>query len=463
MNHDEHKNRSVTNQEESEQLDEQLEVDPMAEYEADPMAEFESVESSLNWPDRKQKQDNEEGGTDTDNLPDDPLSENESAAHTPTESAASISDDGIDQVEQEALIESIEQGATSEELADSSDLFIDDTELTLEESELLLSDAEAPRKKRGLFGRKEKAPKKKKRGKKSKREQSVNLANETESVNYIDEPQEQDVTHNDSHNDYPIDEQEALTQEYQDYGHAPYEQHFLEDENPRRGFNPVRVVVGVGKMMLFTALVAGVSYLYLEVRSLKQSEGQSAFNVREHMLSEMESLESRVLETATGIKSEFKTTVTQVEQIKATVALNEMRLKEALEGSDGELAIDAIKEMIDVDRSVISKLDASIESLEKKIAELDKKAPAAKASKATPARKATPRRPAPRTVRSVAGYSMFSVDVWGDTPLLVLIKGDEIKRLKKGESIAGWQVTSIDSYQKKATLQKGNVTSYLQG
>lgn len=181
------------------------------------------------------------------------------------------------------------------------------------------------------------------------------------------------------------------------------------------------------------------------------------------MLSEMESLESRILETTMGINGEFKKTVAQVEQLKATISLNEARLEEALESSDNELAVDAIKEMIDVDRTVISKLDTSIESLEKKIAELDKKAPAAKASKAAPARKAAPRKPAIRTIRSVAGYSVFSVDLWGNTPLLVLVKDDSIKRMKKGESIAGWQIVNIDSYQKRATLQKGNVTSHLQG
>lgn len=447
-------NKNTT--EHNERLDELLETDPTAGYAADPMAEFEDVESSLDWPDKKKKESDNEA---TPSLP-----EEDVAATTTTEKNLNISDDGIDSLDQEAPSESTEQDAINEEPVDSTDLFISDSDLTTKEKELLLPEVETPRERRSLFGRRNKTPKpakKKKRSRKNKHEPSVNFPSETDNDNH--ETQRYDEAQIDNHNHHQPSEQidyqeEDFEQASPDYDSLAQEQYYIEDENPRQGISPSKIAIGVGKVLFSAALLAGITYLYLDVSSLKKSEGQSAFKVREQMLSEMESLESRILETTMGINGEFQKTVAQVEQLKEVIALNETRLEEALERSNNELAVDAIKEMIDVDRSVISKLDASIESLEKKIAELDKKAPAAKASKAAPARKA-----AIRTIRSVAGYSVFSVDLWGNTPLLVLVKGDQIKRMKKGESIAGWQIVNIDSYQKRATLQKGNVTSHLQG
>lgn len=266
-------NKNTTKHNEHESLDELLETDPMAGYAADPMAEFEDVESSLDWPDKKKK--------DSDNEATLSLPEEDVAATTTTENNLNFSDDGIDSLDQEASSESTEQDAINEEPADSSDLFISDSDLTTKEKELLLPEVETPRERRSLFGRRNKTPKpakKKRLGRKNKHEPSVNLPSETDNDNH--EKQRYDEAQIDNHNHHQPSEQvdyqeEGFEQTPSDYDSLAQEQYYIEDENPRRGISPSKIAIGVGKVLFSAALLAGIAYLYLDVSSLKKSEGQS--------------------------------------------------------------------------------------------------------------------------------------------------------------------------------------------
>lgn len=230
-----------------------------------------------------------------------------------------------------------------------------------------------------------------------------------------------------------------------------------------------KIAWGVTKVLGTGALFGVVYLLSADVHNLKQIQTQSASHIREQVLAEMTALESRVLESSGQMLTDIKTVSNDLQVLRNAAEAREAKLQQVIadmESNGGNSAeVEALRQMVEVNRGVISKMDANMEQMKQNVEALEKKATNIVVSKSVSPKPAKP--PAPRkinrTVSSIEGYSLFSVDLWGGTPLLVLVKGDEIKRVKKGGEVAGWTVSHIDSYKNQATLIKGNVTSTLKG
>lgn len=382
--------------------------DPI-DFEKDPMAEFEGEQqTTLAWPDKK-KRNSEENETD------DPLLHaNDSEQPTVNSDTEKAADDEVTAEVKHALDFDNDDALFTyndeqERQHDSSDLLSKHSEETLDE---------AP-KKRSLFSLIEKKTKPKKRKGAPAKEEPVTDKEELQLVDDIDEQ--------------------------------------------KSSFNVVKVGWGVTKIMATAGVAIGMYFLYADLNEIKSSQNNSASEMREQVLAEMQSLEQRVLNTSGQLQTDIEGIGEQLAAMKTAAKLRDKQLEDLMDGSDSELEIAAIREMVELDRSIINKLDASVEKMEGDITGLKDKATNIVINKRITPNKPKPKRNVTRTVKNIEGYSLFSVDLWGNTPLLVLVKGTEIKRLKEGASIAGWRVTSIDSYKKQATLQKGNITNHLQG
>lgn len=236
-----------------------------------------------------------------------------------------------------------------------------------------------------------------------------------------------------------------------------------DDNFERRRLKLREVALGVGKAIGITTVGVLVFMLYKDVSTLKSNQNSGILELREQTVSEIKSLEQRVLIATDDLHASVKSINEQMTIMKAAGEEREAAIGMLLEEGDKSLAVEAIKEMVDVDRAVISKLDANIAEIGEKLLSLEKKGMNITISKKIPQKAPAPKAATPRTVSSVEGYSLFSVDLWANTPILVLIKGTEIKRVKEGANFLGWQVSNIDSYKKRATLRKGSVTNHLQG
>lgn len=414
-------------------------LDTSIDYTSDPLAEHE--ESVLDWPDRKPQSQDEA-------LANDEAQDEQHENLNNTTSAERTTDDeqgDTEQVKTETdnanIItdnEASEHHASDKEHGDTDDLFVptlrsekDDDELPGDGSDLLSNPTKTEQeetgydkpKKRGLFGRKDKpkkAVKEKKATTKKLRKDKLASAGTAE---FVDESGD--------------------------------------EENSGRTIHPGKVAWGFTKVVATGAMATALVLLYTDVNGIKQRQLSSNSDIREQVVAEMTSLEQRTLNSFTKLQEDIELFNQQFEQLKVAGQLRDKQLEDLMAGSDSELAIEAIKEMVEVDRSVISKMDATIESLQTQMAELEKKSTEVIITKRATSKPAP--RPVNRTVSDIAGYSMFSVDLWGDTPMLVLIKGSEIKRVKEGANIDGWRLTSIDAYKKRATFQKGRVTNHLQG
>lgn len=241
-------------------------------------------------------------------------------------------------------------------------------------------------------------------------------------------------------------------------------------EDERRGGIAIgKVAWGVTKVLGTGALFGVVYLLAADVNNLKQMQTQSASHIREQVIAEMTALESRVLESSGQMLTDIKTVSNDLQVLRDAAKDREEKLQQLIADMESKgsnsAEVEALRKMVEVNRSVISKMDANMEQMKQNVEELEKKATNIVVSKRVSPKPANP--PAPskinRTVSSIEGYSLFSVDLWGGTPLLVLVKGDEIKRVKKGDDVAGWTVNHIDSYKNQAVLTKGNVTSTLRG